>query len=622
MKKMPREVRVLLVGDRNTGKTSLVCALCEENVAGTELEPVHEVVRVPAAATLSGAATVVVDSSLRTQTERQIEEEIRKADVLCVVYAVDDPPSFLHLSSFWLPLIRRARASDGERNAAPIVVVGNKLDLQARLQSGQDVTSLMHAFREIDTCIECSAVSLQNVTELFYFAQRAVLHPHSALYDVRSHTLKPAAVAALTRIFKLLDRDGDGLLSDDELQAFQVLCFDAPLSAAELAQIKEVVSHSTDDGLRGGGLTRPGFFFLHRSLIQRGLLEAAWRALRRFGYDNSLRLARTFSHPLLPPGPTELSAAAEEFLRQLFDRYDREHTGVLAPDQLHELWSICPGNPWEDSLLPGPDGRPPSWTWEHFLMLWRVLAFEDAQQAMELLAHLGFGIAPDTPTTSVAPAITVLRSPAEDRAAGASSRSVFAACVLGGPLVGKTTFLRRCGALGLLMRAGPSLLLKAVVPVPRAAATPLLLLLEEPSAEQAWTRSRPVTSDCDACIVLYDRSDAASFATAADMCSGVLQGRMGPPCVLVVSKGDLLALPQDATQTPEQFCLSCGMPPPLAAAQPHEVMRAVAAACMHPKPLPARKSEGGSAHLMLFGLAVLLAGLGAYVYRRLSRPKA
>ena len=70
----------------------------------------------------------------------------------------------------------------------------------------------------------------------------------------RSRTLKPAAVAAFKRIFRIIDKDGDGgavctlhrgpctagLLSDDELNGFQALCFKQSLSKEEIIGVKSV----------------------------------------------------------------------------------------------------------------------------------------------------------------------------------------------------------------------------------------------------------------------------------------------------------------------------------------------------------------------------------------------
>lgn len=94
--------------------------------------------------------------------------------------------------------------------------------------------------QEIETCVECSAKMPLNVSEVFYFAQKAVLHPTAPLYDSRDHVghplvisrafllicsqvLKPACIAALKRIFKLCDANKDGILDASELNEFQVI---------------------------------------------------------------------------------------------------------------------------------------------------------------------------------------------------------------------------------------------------------------------------------------------------------------------------------------------------------------------------------------------------------------
>lgn len=61
------------------------------------------------------------------------------------------------------------------------------------------------------------------VPEVFYYAQKAVLHPTAPLFDQEAQTLKPRCVRALKRIFILCDHDRDGALSDAELNDFQVL---------------------------------------------------------------------------------------------------------------------------------------------------------------------------------------------------------------------------------------------------------------------------------------------------------------------------------------------------------------------------------------------------------------
>jgi Ras family protein T1 len=59
--------------------------------------------------------------------------------------------------------------------------------------------------------------------EVVYYAQKAVLHPTLPLFDTHSQQLRPKCVAALRRIFRLSDKDNDGVLNDQELNDFQVI---------------------------------------------------------------------------------------------------------------------------------------------------------------------------------------------------------------------------------------------------------------------------------------------------------------------------------------------------------------------------------------------------------------
>lgn len=148
-----------------------------------------------------------------------LEEEIKRADVICIVYAIDR--GYERISSHWLPMLRSLG-----RNV-PVVLVGNKIDLRGSdIQNSlleEEILPIMNEFKEVETCVECSAKQPLNISEVFYFAQKAVLYPTAPLYDSRDHLLKPACIDALRRIFKLCDLDKNGHLDDEEIDKFQVL---------------------------------------------------------------------------------------------------------------------------------------------------------------------------------------------------------------------------------------------------------------------------------------------------------------------------------------------------------------------------------------------------------------
>eukprot|EP00047_Mylnosiga_fluctuans_P005582 m.241347 g.241347 ORF g.241347 m.241347 type:complete len:627 (+) comp13832_c0_seq1:17-1897(+) len=609
-----RDVRILFVGDRGTGKTSLILAVVKERFEA-EVPPLCEEVVIPPDITAAKVTTYIVDSSLRAQDESQIEEEMRKASVVCVVYAVDDSASFQRVTSHWLPTIRRALHTNGKQESVPVVLVGNKIDTRSEEETQAhnletEIFPIMNSFKEVETCIECSAKRVTNISELITFAQKAVLYPSAPLYDNATRTLKPAAVTALTRVFRLCDFDKDGLLNDSELHAFQTACFNTPLPASELGGLKEVVRGNCSEGIHDNGLTVAGFLFLNRLFIERGHLDTPWTVLRRYGYLDDLTLSPAFIHPTLAVGsdsPVEFSPQGEAFLRDLFRRFDKTGAGFLADEQLQELWATCPpGDPWENCLPTESARDKPRMTLERFLSLWMLFVLDQPERALEYFAYLGYRTFDDQSNDSVVSAVQVMRSRRIDRDAGYTSRQVFLVYVFGQLNSGKSTFLRKADAAVQFqepLRGQRS----AVIPV-TARGVQLHLVLREfavVGADADFVSSPAFAERCDAALFLYDQHDPSSFAYAAN-----LRGRMasGPACLFVATKPDLPAQRQDHPETPAEYCRAHGLPAPLSAQNIDAVFAATANLCLTPS-----SESTAAAAAPLSGaqrLLWLLAGLG------------
>lgn len=54
--------------------------------------------------------------------------------------------------------------------------------------------------------------------------------------------------------------------------------------------MKRVVQQRVPEGINEFGLTLAGFLFLNALFIENGRLEMVWRILRKFGYDNDVKL--------------------------------------------------------------------------------------------------------------------------------------------------------------------------------------------------------------------------------------------------------------------------------------------------------------------------------------------
>lgn len=278
------EIRLLLVGDRGTGKTSLIYTLVnddfDENVPARMAS-----ITVPAEVFSEKVPLHIVDYSDREQNYDELIDQIRDANVICVVYTAGDDESLSRVASLWLPTIRKCQSD----NAKPIMLVANKVDLYETSDTLDRVTAIINEFLEIEAFIEVSARTQKNVVELFSSAQKAVLYPLAPLYDPQSRVLTRRCRNALINIFKLCDLDGDGLLSDHELNSFQLDCFGTPLQKDALDDLKSIIKQSTMDGIVDDCLTQTGFLFLHTLSIEKGLHDFTWQVVRKFGYENQIK---------------------------------------------------------------------------------------------------------------------------------------------------------------------------------------------------------------------------------------------------------------------------------------------------------------------------------------------
>lgn len=60
------------------------------------------------------------------------------------------------------------------------------------------VLPIMNDYEEIETCVECSARNLKNISEMFYFAQKAVLHPSAPLWNYSQKDVMHGVANSLT----------------------------------------------------------------------------------------------------------------------------------------------------------------------------------------------------------------------------------------------------------------------------------------------------------------------------------------------------------------------------------------------------------------------------------------
>jgi Ras family protein T1 len=543
-------LRVAVAGDKGTGKSSLISAVASETFPDN-VPRVLPPITLPADAFPDYIPITIVDTPSSIDNRIKLIEEFRKADVVLLTYACDQPSTLDRLSSYWLPELRRLEIK------APVIVVGCKLDLRderspARLE---DIMSpIMKEYREIETCIECSALTLIQVPDVFYFASKAVLHPTFPLFDQEKQCLKPRLRRAVQRIFNLCDHDLDGALNDAELNDFQVNCFGAPLDPVELMGVKKVVQERQPDGVTDLGLTLPGFLFLFSLFIERGRPETAWAILRKCGYNDSLEL-----HAELLPVPAkqspdqsiELTNEAMDFLSGIFQLYDLDNDGALQPAELDDLFQTAPDSPWlEDPYKEAAEKTPGgSLTINGFLSEWALMTLLDPRKSLANLTYIGYGHDP-------ASTFSVTRKRSVDRKKQRTERNVFQCFVFGPKKSGKSalldSFLGRKFSNSYKATMGERYAANVIDQPGGSKKTLILREIPEDRVKKFLTNKESLAA-CDVAVVVYDSSDVYSWRKAREILMEVArrgeERGYGTPCLLVAAKDDLDPYPMSVQES-------------------------------------------------------------------------
>ncbi|KVI08534.1 Calcium-binding EF-hand [Cynara cardunculus var. scolymus] len=428
-------VRIVVAGDHGTGKSSLIITAAAEAFPAN-VPPVLPPTRLPEDMFPDRVPVTVIDTSSSLENRGKLADELKRADAVVLTYACDQPSTLERLSTFWLPELRRLEVK------VPVIVAGCKLDLRDEQQAvslEQVMSPIMQQFREIETCIECSAYKHIQIPEVFYYAQKAVLHPTAPLFDQEAQTLKPRCVRALKRIFILCDHDRDGALSDAELNDFQVKCFNAPLQPSEIVGVKRVVQEKLPEGVHENGLTLTGFLFLHALFIEKGRLETTWTVLRKFGYNNDIRLGDDqLLSPIkrTPDQSVELTSEAVEFLRGVFSLFDIDGDGALNAHELEDVFSTAPESPWSEApyVNAAEKNALGGLSLDGFLAEWALMTLLDPVLSVENLIYIGYAGDPSS-------AVRVTRRRRVDRKKQHSDRNVFQCFVFGPKEAGKSSLL-------------------------------------------------------------------------------------------------------------------------------------------------------------------------------------
>ena len=85
--------------------------------------------------------------------------------------------------------------------------------------------------------------------------------------------------------------------------------------------VKRVVQDKLPEGVNEHGLTLAGFLFLHALFIEKGRLETTWTVLRKFGYNNEIRLSSDHLLPEIKRTPDQVIYSVCAYLHHYVSAY-------------------------------------------------------------------------------------------------------------------------------------------------------------------------------------------------------------------------------------------------------------------------------------------------------------
>lgn len=561
-----KKVRVCVCGDEGTGKSSLIASLVRDVFVSNKIQSVLPQITIPPSITTpENVTTTIVDTSARPQDRTTLRKEIRKSNVILLVYS--DHYSYERVALFWMPYFRSLGVN------VPVVLCANKSDLTNDSTTPQvveeEMLPVMNEFREIDSCIRASAREHNNVNETFFLCQKAVTHPIAPLYDHKEGKLKPACVNALRRIFYLCDKDQDGFLNDQELHNFQAKCFDKPLTSEDLENIKLSISKAVPASNTEKGVDMKGFLQLNKMYAEKGRHETIWIILRKYHYTDSLSLEDSFIQPKFEVpeySSAELSPAGYRFFVDLFLLFDKDNDGGLNDQELAALFAPTPGLPqsWADSSFPSTTVRNEAGhiTLQGWLAQWSMTTFLEPKTSLQYLAYLGFE--PPNSKEPLTSALKITKPRKRRNRPGRVERAVVQCYIIGAGGAGKSSLLN-----AFLNRPFDSLYHPTIKPRRAVNSVELhggkqcyLILEELGELEPAILDNQAKLDTCDLICYAYDSSDPDSFSHIVDLRKRFPQ-LDELPAIYTALKADKDKTTQRSEVQPDQYTLGLMMSTPL-----------------------------------------------------------
>lgn len=164
-----KEYKLVVVGGGGVGKSALTIRLIQGHFLNEYDPTIEDSYRKQYNIDGEQALLDILDTAGQEEYSAMREQYMRTGEGFLLVYSIDSKPSMDELTSFYEQILR-VKESDN----VPIVLVGNKCDLENERQVSYEEGELLAKTFNNCTFIETSAKQSINVEEAFYDLVRSV----------------------------------------------------------------------------------------------------------------------------------------------------------------------------------------------------------------------------------------------------------------------------------------------------------------------------------------------------------------------------------------------------------------------------------------------------------------
>ena len=130
--------------------------------------------------------------------------------------------------------------------------------------------------KQLEFGLECSVKDNVSIKEAIMAAYDVSVYSLKHLMNKDTKALQPNFIKALTRIFRIIDDDSDGWLSDKNLMQLQQLVFKIEMRVEEVKFMKDKISEEINENSIRYGIDLNAFILIFKKMLDMIKIKNCW----------------------------------------------------------------------------------------------------------------------------------------------------------------------------------------------------------------------------------------------------------------------------------------------------------------------------------------------------------